>query len=78
MSKKACVSCGTFFTYMHSNKKFCCEKCRWSYNDKRKKMNNKPCGITLPYIPERFIIKGNSLGEHKSLGEDNDKEKYKY
>ena len=78
MSKKACVSCGTFFTYMHSNKKFCCEKCRWSYHDKRKKMNNKPCGITLPFIPERFIIKGNSLGEHKSLGEDNDKEKYKY
>jgi len=72
MSKKACVSCGTFFTYMHSNKKFCCEKCRWYYNDKRKKQNNKPCGITLPYIPERFIIKRNSLGEHKSLGEDND------
>ena len=57
MSKKACVSCGTFFTYMHSNKKFCCENCRWYYNDKRKKQNNKPMGITLPYIPERFIVK---------------------
>lgn len=72
MSKKSCVSCGFFFTYIHSNKKFCSPECRWSYNDLKKKKNNKPCGITLPYIPERFIIKENSLEKHKYFGEEND------
>ncbi len=57
MSKKACVNCGTFFTYIHSNKKFCTDTCRWSYNDTRKKQNNKPMGITLPYIPDKYIVK---------------------
>lgn len=57
MSKKACVNCGDFFTYYHSNKKFCSPNCRWSYNDLRKKMSTKPLGITLPYIPERLIVK---------------------
>lgn len=71
MSKKACVNCGTFFIHFQSNRKFCKLSCRYSYNNKHKR-NNKPYGITLPYIPERFIIKENSLGEHKSLGELNE------
>lgn len=58
MSKKACVNCGTFFSYIHSNKKFCTDTCRWSYNDRRKtQRNNKPQSITLPYIPDKYIEK---------------------
>lgn len=70
MNKKVCENCGGFFYSAQPNKKYCAPQCRWSYNDKHK--NNKPCGITLPYIPERFIIKENSLEKHKYFGEEND------
>lgn len=70
MIKKVCENCGKFFYSAQPNKKYCAPQCRWSYNDKHK--NNKPCGITLPYIPERFIIKENSLEKHKYFGEEND------
>lgn len=57
MTKKACQNCGVFFNCSHSQKKFCSDNCRWCYNDMRKKISNKPFGITLPYIPDRLIVK---------------------
>jgi len=67
MSKKPCVQCGKYFFYFHANRKFCSDTCRWSYNDRRKKVyaetgtsktrNNAALNITLPYIPDRLIVK---------------------
>ena len=37
------------------NKKYCAPQCRWSYNDKHKKEKHR--GVTLPFVPERFIVK---------------------
>ena len=55
MNKKVCENCGSFFYSPQPNKKYCAPECRWSYNDKHKK--EKHGGITLPFVPERFIEK---------------------
>ena len=57
MTKKACQNCGVFFNCSRSQKKFCSDNCRWNYHDRRKKIIDKPFGITLPYIPDRLIVK---------------------
>ena len=53
MNKKVCENCGGFFYSAQPNKKYCAPQCRWSYNDKHKKEKHR--GITLPFVPERFI-----------------------
>ena len=58
MNKKVCENCGSFFYSPQPNKKYCAPQCRWSYNDKHKKEKHR--GITLPYVPERFIEKKKS------------------
>tara|TARA_Y100000114_G_scaffold111831_1_gene105619 strand:- start:25 stop:354 length:330 start_codon:yes stop_codon:yes gene_type:complete len=67
MNKKPCVNCGKYFFYYSPNKKFCSDNCRFNYNDRRKKVYaetgssktryDAALGITLPYIPDRLIVK---------------------
>ena len=67
MTKKPCQNCGVFFNCSHSQKKFCSDNCRFNYNDRRKKVYaetgtsktryDAALGITLPYIPDRLIVK---------------------